>query len=200
MLGVVTPLTLFGSRAITLVAIFIVIFSVFRILRLPKLFFFTAGLFSLFFTISGYEQILTLAADNSDFLSLIGSQRDLAGITDITLNSLSSGRLQIIEAYVTSFDMWQFVFGRGGISPAIGFSTHNDFLDVLFFFGVPALFLFLKFYWHSVLRPLTGTGLITMITILIIGTFNPVFTSATIIYFLLLVSYIDKKEKCADII
>ena len=196
MLGAVSILGLFGSRAILLVALFIITFESFRLLRIPRIVYLLTSLTVVLFGVYNFDQGLNYATVNTELLSVIGSQRDLAGISEVTINSLSSGRLQILEAYVADYDLWQFLFGRGGISPAIGFSTHNDFLDVLFFYGFPSLLLFLKFFWRSVLHPLFSSGTLTLITILVIETFNPVFTSATYLYILLLVSYISKKEQC----
>ena len=83
----------------------------------------------------------------------------LAGLSEVTINSLSSGRLQILEAYVADYDLWQFLFGRGGISQAIGFSTqwlsrrafsiafHLFFFKVLLAFGAPSSFSSVPSLW-----------------------------------------------------
>ena len=116
MLGAVSILGLFGSRAILLVAFFIITFESFRLLRIPRIVYLLTSLTVVLVGVYNFDQGLNYAMVNTELLSVIGSQRDLAGLSEVTINSLSSGRLQILEAYVADYDLWQFLFGRGGIS------------------------------------------------------------------------------------
>src|SRR5690606_36654696 len=90
---------------------------------------------------------------NNDFLTrLLSSERDLNVGGEISLSTFSSGRTNIWNSYINNFDPFDLLFGYGGINLDIGFSLHNDFLEVFFFYGILAFLVFVVIVYNIYLK------------------------------------------------
>ena len=74
-------------------------------------------------------------------------------LSSAEINTLTSGRAYLVENVIediSNFGIFSLLFGEGfgAVSKIYGISSHNDFLEVLFSFGLIGLTLYVAFYGY----------------------------------------------------
>lgn len=193
----IIPLFFIGSRSLllgatTCVLIFLMSDLGFR-LNIIKSFFLTSITVAVTYSLFIFNYI-----KNNEFISyVLGSQRSLSRESqDLTLESFSSGRTNILEDYFDGFSINQLLFGYGGVFENSGYSLHNDFLEIFFYYGLLAFIGYLIFFYRIYFK-LSFSSLSYMLFalftfILIQAFFNPFASTMSALYFLLIFIWINK--------
>ncbi|WP_431110087.1 O-antigen ligase family protein [Winogradskyella poriferorum] len=195
----IIPLFLIGGRSLLLgatgcVLIFLMSDMGFRLKRI-KWFFYSSIIVALTFSLFIFNYI----KDNAFISYVLGSQRSLRKESeDLTLESFSSGRTNIWEVYLDGFSMDQLLFGYGGVYEKSGYSLHNDFLEMFFYYGILAFIGYLVFFYKVYFKVTLASsnymlfGLYAFIQIQML--FNPFTATMSTIYFLLIFIWINKVD------
>lgn len=191
------PLFFIGSRSLLIgaascILVFLLSDIGIKLKRIRVLFYtmvVTGVTFSLF--------IFNYIRDNAFISYVLGSQRSLKRKSeDLTLDSFSSGRTNVWEIYLDGFSMDQLLFGYGGVYEKSGYSLHNDFLEMFFYYGILAFVGYLIFFYKIYLKVSLESvnymffALFTFIQIQML--FNPFASTMSTLYFLLIFVWINK--------
>lgn len=155
------------------------------------------GFFFIFFSslfLTGF--IFNKIKDNPILEEALGSSRDVrSDNVDVSIDSFSSGRTLIWDAYINRISFGQIIFGFGGIHPDIGYVLHNDVLEMFFFYGIFTLIIFLYFLWQVYLKNALHSKDIFVFCLYIFVQiqllFNPFTSSMSCVFFLLIVVWND---------
>jgi hypothetical protein len=146
------PMLFMGSRSVIIGGVFILIVYLLKGLNFkPRNIKISVFLILLIGSIANTFLFEFISAN--EFLSnFLGSEKDLTGGNEATLSSFSSGRTDVWSLYIDRFELINLFFGYGGLNFDIGFSLHNDLLEIFFFYGIFSIISFVILLYYVYLR------------------------------------------------
>ena len=189
------PMLFMGSRSVIIGGIFILVVYLLKGLNVrPRNIKISVFLILLIGSIANTFLFEFISAN--EFLSnFLGSEKDLTGGNEATLSSFSSGRTDVWSLYIDRFELINLFFGYGGLNFDIGFSLHNDLLEIFFFYGIFSIISFVILLYYVYLREgiksqdTLRTALMFFIVLQFL--FNPFSSTMTASFFVIVILNFD---------
>lgn len=189
------PLLFMGSRSVILGAMLIFLIYFLSDLKISSKKIKLGLVYSLLIGVFSYSFLFEYILGNDILAGFLGSEMDLRSGNDVTMSSFSSGRTDVWDLYLQSFSLIDLFFGYGGLNFDIGFSLHNDLLEMFFFYGIFGFVIFLLLVYNIYLKPgfqsKNPLRIVILFFILFQLFFNPFSSTMSAIFFVMLLLNYD---------
>ena len=189
------PMLFMGCRSVILGAMLILVIYVLNGLRISLRNIKIAILSTIIIGAIANSFLFEYINSNPFLSTFLGSEMDLSAAKEATISSFSSGRTDVWSLYISKFELINIVYGYGGLNFDIGFSLHNDLLEIFFFYGIIPLIIFLvllyKVYLEEGIKTENALRCALMFFIILQLLFNPFSSTMSASFFIILILNYD---------